>query len=237
MNYKIKYNTFYGGNKYEFENKVIFFIGPNSPKNILSNLPDDVDYVICVSGNPGYSIDHYGLKKNNIIFSCLLPTDNHTIDKMKQVINKGIILRTNKKLFDVHDGRKIFVNDLKNKITFTHPSIFENINKILKDIKYNRWWPSTGFFCLIDIFLQNPKKVYVNGITWFHPKFSYYDGNDNDYMIKRELIQNLIDKWPDNLPHDLKEEYRYLKKNYLLKSNVILDDNIKWILNNDNILN
>ena len=233
MFYKINYNKFNGGNKYEFENKVIFFIGPNSPKNILSNLPDDVDYVICVSGNPKFSTDYFNLSKNHIIFTCLKPSSHHKDDLLNYVIDKGIKLRSNKLLYSSFlNGKQNCNNKCSKNITFTHDEIYKRIENELKKIKYSRAWASTGFYCLLDILFQDPKKVYINGVTWFHPKFNIY----SDLTYNKSAKSILENGWPDNLNANFKEEYKYLKKNYLLKNNIVLDNNLKWILNNDNLL-
>ena len=225
MRYKIRYTYDYhqwglGGN-ISYTNKDIFCIFPLAPKDILLKSPKDA-IIICISNNPLNSYEYYNLKKNSIIFTSIFPEINHTKEIMDKLLEKKIII----KLIRDNVGKvnhnylnnswtKISINlDEYSNITYVDKNIINKINDILLNNNYPNF-PSTGYMCLMDIFLQYPKNVYINGMTFFVSKFS----------PNNKIYHNRI---PNN--HSTRKEFDILKS-YLLQKNTICDKNLTWILN------
>ena len=226
----MKYKILYGGdNNINYNNKIVMVIGPGAEKEILNNVTDEIDYIVFISGEPLKTIDYFNLNdiksnKKIIIFNCFNKNNKCiSLDTIKKIQDKNVNLLTMKWFYNHMNCNFNF--DLYSKIYFTKSEIDNKIEKIKNEIKYSGYWFSTGFFCLLDIFLQNPKKIYIHGINHKYNKFY-----KNNYYYQTQNKDN----WKNGpmIMHNLYEEFLYLKENYYSKDFVILDDELKWLINN-----
>ena len=71
-----------------FEGKKIFLIGPTSEKDILKNLSEDFDYIVCISNDPYKSCEFYNLPDGAIIYTSFFPHNQNT----KKILSLMLIL-------------------------------------------------------------------------------------------------------------------------------------------------
>ena len=222
----MKYKILYGGdNNINYNNKIVMVIGPGADKLIFNNLDNEIDYFVFISGEPLKTIEYFGLNNNNkiIIYNSMNKGNNCiSLDLVKKIQDKNINLLTTKWFYNHMNCNFNF--DIYSKIYFTKSEIDNKIEKIKKDIKYSGNWFSTGFFCLLDVLLQNPKKLYIHGINHKYNKFY-----KNNYYYEKQL------NWKHEyniIMHNFYEEFLYLKENFYNKDFVILNDELKWLINN-----
>ena len=242
INYTNELNLIGGFSYFErqlsFDDKIILIIGPSSPKTILESFKDKkIDVIICVSNNPKDTVEFYNLPENSIIFTSFWTFEMHTDEILQNVKDKNIKFNTSKKLYNLHN---FTLAERFDNVSFIKSNIEDEIHNISSEIM-QKYILSTGYYALLSVMLQNPKKVYINGFTFYHPKFniyssdSYHDKNYEhvftkcDYECRKKKVQNHFKNESSNA---YKAEWLILKP-YLEKDNIVLDKNLEWIIKND----
>ena len=174
---------------------------------IFGSRTDVLYHSINISEDNGGKIDPYILNKTKIVFAFPY-LDNKTISTF-------------------HNGTYIDYNTIHNDILKNSCSVDKD--EYIELEKYLGCRPTTGLSCIIDILKMNPSKLYITGFTLFK------DGHSNIYRKEATNMSNteLIYQFKTGKStHNLYLMYQYMKQN-LLKDNIELDNELRYILNFD----
>jgi hypothetical protein len=123
------------------------------------------------------------------------------------------------------DWAKISHKDYKEKIAFIHPNHFYKLENQLRGVR-----PNTGLVAISDILSEEPKKLYITGLTFYQGEAAYYPGYVS--TVRNEKITRLKGNFAK---HKQDPQLNYFTKIFYPKENVECDAVLEKIIKSKKI--